>query len=848
MRGSAWLFSAAMLCQVATAADALKFFKNYFVTGDYVVAGVGLRGKGVNGVAKGTITFEPNAVPPGANLVAAFLYWASIEQKDGEAAKGKFRGYNIEGRPLGNRTSPCWSSGGGTGASNGVKALRLYRADVLKHLPATNGKRHVYPTANNPLTVELADGGSGNGTPLTNGASLVVVYSVPLDPDNPTAQPPFRSVVLYDGAYTMDNSTKVFTQTVAGFYQASLIGPTGKMTHMVADGQANFNEKLSVDTGSGYIVASALNAATNPFAGAQGASWDNLTFPVNPAPGSASLSTKVEPIDSNFDCLSWGGVFYSATVQDTDKDGLLDKWETDDGFVDIADGSSVLLPDADPYKKDIYVELDYFSSTAGCPAPTLGGAHCHKPKQQALNWIRDAFVNAPTAPLPGVTPGVAVHFDVDDEILEQPNPLLGASVIGWKIGLQRLKNTYFPHNRRHTHRYGVMGHGLALFRTPEFRTTSGIADLPGGDFLATLGFWRSDTLEDDQVGSVLQQAGTIMHELGHTLNLRHAGNQNTPGCKPNYQSVMNYLFQTRGLINASGEAKVDYSRQAATLSLNEGSLNESAGLGLALLYRARWYGPAGTLDNKLNSTLGNRLAKRHCDGTPLNANETALVRIDAPALSVGVDWNNDLDTLDTAVASDANFTGFRDSAMTGFNDWANLDLQQTSSRRNAAGFSGDIASGDIASGDIASGDIASGDIASGDIASGDIASGDIASGDIASGVVDQLDLDYETATATVDAPTLNSATASKQGVTLIWSAPAFGMIRKYAIFREVGTTAGANVVLVGEVTNTSAPPATSFLDTAVKNNVTYTYVVTAFNEQGVQSPASNPKTVTVTAK
>ena len=33
--------------------DALRFFKNYFVTGDYVVGGIGLRGTGVNGIATG---------------------------------------------------------------------------------------------------------------------------------------------------------------------------------------------------------------------------------------------------------------------------------------------------------------------------------------------------------------------------------------------------------------------------------------------------------------------------------------------------------------------------------------------------------------------------------------------------------------------------------------------------------------------------------------------------------------------------------------------------------------------------------------------------------------------------
>src|SRR5579863_6709111 len=67
-----------------------NLFKNYFLTGDYVVGGVGLRGHGVGGWATGTISI-PDAiqaratgvaspsVPPGAEVVAAFLYWQTIE-------------------------------------------------------------------------------------------------------------------------------------------------------------------------------------------------------------------------------------------------------------------------------------------------------------------------------------------------------------------------------------------------------------------------------------------------------------------------------------------------------------------------------------------------------------------------------------------------------------------------------------------------------------------------------------------------------------------------------------------------------------------------------------------------
>src|SRR6267142_4135667 len=64
----------ALFAQVARAEDALKYFKNYFVTGDYVVGGVGLRGTGVyspslgGSFATGTINIG-GAGPNGSNPV-----------------------------------------------------------------------------------------------------------------------------------------------------------------------------------------------------------------------------------------------------------------------------------------------------------------------------------------------------------------------------------------------------------------------------------------------------------------------------------------------------------------------------------------------------------------------------------------------------------------------------------------------------------------------------------------------------------------------------------------------------------------------------------------------------------
>ncbi len=58
--------------------------------------------------------------------------------------------------------------------------------------------------------------------------------------------------------------------------------------------------------------------------------------------------------------------------------------------------------------------------------------------------------------------------------------------------------------------------------------------------------------------------GTIMHELGHNLLLRHGGN-NDENCKPNYVSVMNYDNQF-GITRVGGGAILDFSPPRISLN------------------------------------------------------------------------------------------------------------------------------------------------------------------------------------------------------------------------------------------------------------------------------------------
>jgi hypothetical protein len=92
---------------------------------------------------------------------------------------------------------------------------------------------------------------------------------------------------------------------------------------------------------------------------------------------------------------------------------------------------------------------------------------------------------------------------------------------------------------------------------------------------------------------------------------------------------------------------------------------------------------------------------------------------------------------------------------------------------------------------------------------------------------------------------------SGHSVLLNWTAPEFGQIRTYTVWRAVGSfntiasiyANGALFRVVGTVTG--KPPKPTFPDMTVKNNTTYTYFVVETNAKGVQSAASVPVMITV---
>src|SRR6516164_10145608 len=161
----------------------LSLNNNYMVTGDYVVGGWNKTSSTtINGtlMSKGSISIpdatayasnvapQQEQVPTGADIVAAFLYWQTVENSGSHAGQnGYFRDFPITGSILGNPNAPVsWSSGGCAGSSQGSKTIVTYRAEVSSYIPVdANG--NVVP--NTSYQVNLPDTGKTSQAPFALG-------------------------------------------------------------------------------------------------------------------------------------------------------------------------------------------------------------------------------------------------------------------------------------------------------------------------------------------------------------------------------------------------------------------------------------------------------------------------------------------------------------------------------------------------------------------------------------------------------------------------------------------------------------------------------------------------------
>ena len=244
--------------------------------------------------------------------------------------------------------------------------------------------------------------------------------------------------------------------------------------------------------------------------------------------------------------------------------------------------------------------------------------------------------------------------------------------------------------KHYVYRYGLFAHTWGSACGP-----SGMGETLGNDFIVSLGcnFVDRDAHTGSE-GSRSEQAGTLMHEMGHTLNLRHggpvAGSTSADydmNCKVNYLSVMNYVRQFPGLLPTGAGTTSTYDAAGANpVTKWEGVRVNTVGTtnGDPL--------PAGTGTSTWPGTSldYSRVAMASLVETGLS--EASGVTAITPAQKVvfgptpntvantgaNVNWNLDADTADIAVSRDLNNVGIEACTSTagqtqkGGNDWANL--------------------------------------------------------------------------------------------------------------------------------------------------------------------------------
>jgi hypothetical protein len=285
---------------------------------------------------------------------------------------------------------------------------------------------------------------------------------------------------------------------------------------------------------------------------------------------SACASDGSEPPDPALTAQSLVALSCAADAPDDDADGLCNDAEieigTDPSDPDsdgdaLKDGDEVLgyredgvlvldLPalGADPRHKDIFLEIDYYAA--------------FRPSPGVIEAVIEGFALAPVAN-PDNTTGIRLHVDLDQQISQADEK----QFLDYEFAyVDELKAKYFDPARTVAYHYGLFAD---RYVQPDGSTdSSGLSDgIIASDFIVTLGEWTDR--------SVRVQAGTLMHELGHNLGLKHGGNDHFP-FKPHYFSLMNYHYQVIG-VTKDGRTTFDYAR-IPVASLDENNLNESQGI------------------------------------------------------------------------------------------------------------------------------------------------------------------------------------------------------------------------------------------------------------------------------
>jgi len=280
----------------AVVIDALPYSLSYTVTGNYATSSVDFLPKSNNTgfqtevlPMRDSTRADARLVPAGANVIAAWLYWETIWGDPSQVIGARFRGKAITltrgvDTPLVGGLAKCGSKG---------DTLTAMRADVLPLLALEldengnpTGRRLVndvdLQAAGEGLnTVTLPERGTGNQTPQSAGATLVVVYQDP----NPAAL--LRRVVVFDGSHVLASGEST-TQRIRGFLQSFRgQGASAQLTHLVGSGGPNGTDQVLFN---GALLPNGTGRISRAGGGSSDRAWTGVTFDVTAQMGGATVA------------------------------------------------------------------------------------------------------------------------------------------------------------------------------------------------------------------------------------------------------------------------------------------------------------------------------------------------------------------------------------------------------------------------------------------------------------------------------------------------------------------------------------------------------------------------------
>lgn len=335
-------------------------------------------------------------------------------------------------------------------------------------------------------------------------------------------------------------------------------------------------------------------------------------------------------------------------TKDTDGDGLEDDWEIlgydsdNNGTRDI----NLAAMGVDARRIDVLVEVDWMFSDLNSDGDTNDpGEISFRPQQAAITGVVNAFANAPVNNPDGST-GINLIVNMSNGIAEVNlnNNLFAVDASGnlvvdangrysFSQAFYNIKNANMTAGMANISRYSLW------IRNFNPAGNSGVAEnIVADDFVVSLGLFAVPG------GTLRQQQGTFMHELGHTLGLYHGGTAVAGydrNYEPNYPSIMNYFHQFPGSVG-------------------------------------NWtYGnppncPAGTSRGRLCFTQGAGPVWTYSQGLLPDVDETNLSEPAGINVLVGpIDWNLDGDATDIGVTVDLQGDA-RTDVQTDNNDWVQL--------------------------------------------------------------------------------------------------------------------------------------------------------------------------------